>query len=142
MLLPHSPSRRADVFFYGLFMDPELLREQGLAPEGVELAFVEGLALRIGRRAALVPQLSGRVHGVVMTLTLDELDRLYADPSVQAYRPEAVLVHLRGDEVLPALCYNLPDAPSSDERNPEYITRLREVARKVGLPDAYVESIG
>jgi len=29
-------SRRADVFFYGLFMDQELLRSKGLEPESVE----------------------------------------------------------------------------------------------------------
>lgn len=35
-----TPSRRADVFFYGLFMDPDLLRSKGLRPEGAELASV------------------------------------------------------------------------------------------------------
>ena len=75
--------RRADVFFCGLFMDEELLQAKGLKPENVELAVVDGLALRIGQRAALVPSPDGRVHGVVMSLKLAELDRLY---STQAFR--------------------------------------------------------
>jgi len=86
--------RRADVFFYGLFMDEDLLRGKGLKPEGAELAAVDGLALRIGQRAALVPSAGAQVYGVIMSLTLSELDRLYSEPSVQAYQPQAVLAQL------------------------------------------------
>jgi hypothetical protein len=46
--------RRVEVFFYGLFMDEELLRGKGLEPEGGEIAAIDGF----GRRAALVQ--SGR----------------------------------------------------------------------------------
>jgi hypothetical protein len=47
--------RRVEVFFYGLLMDEELLRGKGLEPEGGEIAAIDGFALRIGQRAALVP---------------------------------------------------------------------------------------
>ena len=133
--------RRVDVFFYGLFMDPDLLRSKGLQPEAIELGWVSGLALRIGQRAALVNAESSRVHGVVMSLTLPELELLYADPSVREYRPQAVLVELAGGGVTPALCYNLPKPPSPDERNPEYVRKLRAVAEKVGLPADYRTSL-
>ena len=135
------PSRRADVFFYGLFMDEELLRAKGLRPEDPELAFVDGLALRIGQRAALVPTRGSRVHGLVMTLTLAELEKLYSEPSVQAYQPEAVLARVASGGVVAALCYNLPEPPAATERNPEYATKLRAVAQKVGLPAEYVASL-
>jgi hypothetical protein len=36
-------------------MDEELLRGKGLEPEGGEIAAIDGFALRIGQRAALVP---------------------------------------------------------------------------------------
>ena len=135
------PSRPADVFFYGLFMDEDLLREKGLNPQRAALASVDGLALRIGKRGALVPTPGGRVHGVVVSLTLEELDRLYADPSVREYEPHAVLARLTGGGVVAALCYNLPRTPSLAERNPEYAASLRAVAQKVGLPPDYVASI-
>jgi hypothetical protein len=135
------PSRLADVFFYGLFMDQDLLRAKGLAPQNVELASVPGFALRIGQRAALVPHPSGRVHGVVMSLTLAELERLYSEPSVQAYRPQAVLAHLASGGTIAALCFNLPEAPSPAERNPEYAAKLRSVGQKVGLPAEYLASL-
>jgi hypothetical protein len=133
--------RRADVFFYGLFMDEDLLRTKGLTPQGAELAAVDGVALRIGQRAALVPTPGARVHGLVFSLTLSELDRLYAEPSVQAYKPQAVLAELAGGGVIAALCYNLLQPPSPAERNLEYAAKLRAVAEKVGLPAAYVASI-
>lgn len=133
--------RRADVFFYGLFMDEELLRAKGLDPQGPEAAAVDGLALRIGQRAALVPSPSGRVHGLVMSLTLAELERLYSEPSVQAYQPQAVLAQLAGGGTIAALCYNLSRPPEARERNPEYAAKLRAVAQRVGLPAEYIASI-
>jgi hypothetical protein len=136
--LPHM--RRTRVFFYGLFMDEELLRAKGLDPQEAELAWVDGLALQIGERAALVEAPGGRVHGRVFSLTYAELDRLYSEPSVQAYRPEAVLARLASGASIAALCYNLPEPPP-ERRNAEYVTRLRELAHKVGLPREYVESI-
>ena len=135
------PPRRADVFFYGLFMDGELLRTKGLTPESAEPAAVDGLALRIGQRAALVPSPGARVHGMVMSLPLAELDRLYSEPGVQAYQPQAVLVQLSSGGTIAALCYNLSPPPAPSERNPEYATKLRAVAQKVGLPAEYVASL-
>jgi Gamma-glutamyl cyclotransferase, AIG2-like len=133
--------RRADVFFYGLFMDQDLLRDKGIVPAAVELASVEGFTLRIGRRAALVACDGSRVHGVVMSLTLADLDRLYSEPSLAAYRPQAVLAKLAIGGVIAALCYNLPEAPTPGEQNSEYSAKLRAIGRKVGLPADYVESL-
>lgn len=133
--------RRTDVFFYGLFMDQDVLRAKGIEPQAVERASVPGLALRIGQRAAMAPSPNGRVHGVVMSLTLAELDRLYSEPSVQAYKPQAVLAQLAAGGTIAALCYNLSEPPAASERNPEYAAKLRIVAEKVGLPPEYVASI-
>jgi hypothetical protein len=135
------PQRRVDVFFYGLFMDADLLRGKGVSPQDVEVGSVPGMSLRIGERAALVPDPSGRSFGVILSLTSDELERLYSEPGVQAYRPQAVLVHPSSGGVVSALCYNLPQPPSPDEHNPEYATKLRAVARRAGLPEDYVASI-
>jgi len=134
-------SRTADVFFYGLFMDQELLRGKGLTPKRAVLASVDGFSLRIGERAALVPTPGSRVHGVVVSLMLSELDRLYSEPGVQAYKPQAVLAHLASGGVIAALCYNLSEVPLPDNRNSEYASKLRAVAEKVGLPADYVASI-
>ncbi|HZF25687.1 MAG TPA: gamma-glutamylcyclotransferase family protein [Steroidobacteraceae bacterium] len=135
------PSRRADVFFYGLFMDQDLLREKGMAPQAAELAWVDGFALRIGKRAALVPSSAARAYGLVMSLTVPELQRLYSEPSLEAYEPQPVLVQLANGGVVAALCYNLPRPPSASEHNPEYAEKLRAVGRKVGLPADYIATL-
>lgn len=133
--------RKIDVFFYGLFMDEALLRDKGINPENPRMAFVENFALIIGERASLVPALGGTVYGFLFSLTHSEVDALYSEESVSAYRPEAVLAKLANGNVAPALCFNLPTPPSTNERNSEYVAKLRELASRIGLPPDYVSSI-
>jgi hypothetical protein len=129
------------VFFYGLFMDADALRSRGFHPTNERQASVKGMALRLGQRAALALDPLKSTHGFVMDLSQEELDRLYSDPSVAAYRPEAVTARLTSGDGIAALCYNLPTPPRPDERNPAYAANLREVGRRLGLPHQYVESI-
>ena len=133
--------RLLDVFFYGLFMDQQLLSDKGAQASDIRLAVVPGFVLRIGARAALVPDSAGAVHGVVMKLSHSDLERLYSEPSLLAYRPEPVLAKLQNGAVVAALCFNLPEAPSPEERNAEYAEKLRILARRIGLPGDYVASI-
>ena len=81
---------RVEVFFYGLFMDEAALRERGLRPSGRRAASVEDFRLVIGERATLVPCAGAEAHGVLFSLTPGEVDALYSEASVSAYRPEAV----------------------------------------------------
>jgi hypothetical protein len=78
------------------------------------------------------------VHGTIMRLTHEEIDRLYSEPSVGAYRPEPVLARLEDGSAELALCFNLPNAPFETTGNPEYAAALRAVAQKMGLPEQYV----
>jgi Gamma-glutamyl cyclotransferase, AIG2-like len=133
--------RRVEVFFYGLFMEADALREKGFHPANARQASVEDMALHLGERATLVPVRGGRVHGMLMSLTHAEIDRLYAEPSVAAYRPEPVLASLRDGGIVAALCFNLPAVPAGVRSNPEYAAKLRIVARRMGLPETYVASI-
>lgn len=132
---------RVKVFFYGLFMDEGLLREKGLSPEDRRPAFVENFRLLIGTRAPLVPCAEGEVHGIVFSLTHGEVDALYSEDSVSAYRPEAVCAQMADGTFVPALCFNLPTLPAAEERNPEYASKLRQLAARLGLPAKYVASI-
>lgn len=133
--------RLLDVFFYGLFMDHEMLRDRGIRPTDIQLAAVTGFVLRIGARAALVPTPTGLVYGLLMKLSPADVEQLYSDPSVRAYRPEPVHAATTDGTIVTALCYNLPQPPAPDERNPDYVSKLREVARRVGLPSDYIASI-
>ena len=138
-------SLSTDVFFYGLFMDKALLEAKGIRVPETRRGIVRGWALRIGERATLVPEPGRSVHGVLMSLPLVDLERLYAEASLQLYRPVAVLVGLEAapeaTEAVPALAYVLPVAPGPEERNPEYAAKLRSLAERLGLPGEYVASI-
>ncbi len=133
--------RRVDVFFYGLFMDKELLRRKGFDPTNERVASVQGFALRIGRRATLVPSANHVAYGVVMSLSHEAIDALYSETSVRIYRPEAVLARFSDDALAPALCFNLPLPPGPNEHNPEYAAKLRALANQFGFPADYVASI-
>lgn len=132
---------RVEVFFYGLFMDEAVLREKGLRPLGRRVASVENFRLVVGERATLVPCAGGAAHGVLFSLTHGEVDALYSEHSVSAYRPEAVCAQLADGTFVPALCFNLPTPPAPGERNPIYASKLRELAARLGLPADYVSSI-
>jgi hypothetical protein len=134
-------NRSIDVFFYGLFMDSDVLHECQVAAANPRRACVDGYGLRIGRRATLVPAPEERAYGMVFALTHDELDRLYSGPGLEPYRPEAVHARLLEGGAVPALCYNLREAPGPDETNAEYAARLREVLGRLGFPPEYVASI-
>lgn len=133
--------RTIDAFFYGLFMDREILREAGVVPTDPRRAYVEGFALRIGRRATLLPSSGARAYGMLFALTHAELGRLYAAPGLEQYRPEAVLARPLAGAPVPALCYNLCEAPRPDERNPEYAARLQRALRELDFPADYVVSV-
>lgn len=111
--------RQIDGFFYGLFMDAQVLRQAGTKPSNLRRAYVTDFALRIGQRATLVPSPGARAYGMLMSLTHAELERLYSAPGLEGYRPEAVVAHPSEREAIPALCYNLVQAPEPHERNPE-----------------------
>jgi hypothetical protein len=122
-------------------MDTALLATKGARPTNARPGFVRGFGLRIGRRASLVPEESSSAYGVVISLPVRDVEALYAEPSVQAYRPEAVLVHLGDGTAIPALCFNLVDPPAPEDRNPEYAAKLRALAERVQLPAAYIHLI-
>jgi len=133
--------RRIDAFFYGLFMDIDILREADVAPVNPRRAYVDDFALRIGQRATLLPSAGGRAYGMLFALTHAELERLYTAPGLEQYCPEAVLARPLEGTSAPALCYNLREAPRPHERNPEYAARLQRALTKLDFPQEYVASV-
>ncbi len=130
------------VFFYGLFMDVDLLIEKGIVPANPRRAVVEGFGLRIGSRATLVASKNERSYGIVMKLTQQQLALLYSGPGLEIYRPETITCKTLDGEILFALCYNVPDPPAANEANEEYVKQLRAVLTKLHFPREYIESVG
>ena len=76
-----------------------------------------------------------------MDLPRNEIDALYSGPGLEAYRPESVVADALDGARVPALCFNLVTPPSPGEANREYADKLRELARRLGLPPEYVARI-
>jgi hypothetical protein len=130
-------------FFYGSYINFNVLKEVGLVPDRWEAARLSGFDLRIRPRANLVRSDRHCVYGIVATASHAELGRLYAharDVLGETYLPEAVLVETREGTWRPALCYIAPamePRPAADD----YIDRIAGPAREIGFPGWYVRHI-
>ncbi len=133
-------SEEVAVFFYGLFMDESLLASKGISPSRSAVGYVDGYALRIGRRATLVPDPGKRAYGVLMTLHADDVKALYSDESVADYIPVTVSVSLPDGKTQSAACYILPEG-MLDGTNPEYANDLLNLATGLDFPDEYLLQI-
>lgn len=129
-----------NVFFYGLFMDADLLAEKGITPRDAAVGHVEGFSLYIGERATLLRSAGARAYGVVMEISPGEAKDLYAEASVADYVPEPVIVELIDGSKVEASCYILPDDKVTGT-NTDYAEALLQVARKLGLPETYLAGI-
>ncbi|HEV2370576.1 MAG TPA: gamma-glutamylcyclotransferase family protein [Streptosporangiaceae bacterium] len=131
------------VFFYGSYMNFEVLVEVGLIPQEWEVARLAGFDIVIAPRANLVRSDAGTVYGIVATATHAELTQLYAhaqDVLGEQYLPEAVLAETLDGKWRPALCYISPDmAPRPPD--PDYVERIVTPAASYGFPQWYLDRL-
>ena len=130
-------------FFYGSYMNLEVLRQVGVVPAAWHVARVAGFDIVIRPRANLVPSDRGCVYGIVAAATHDELARLYdhaRDVLGEVYLPQAVLAEAMDGAWRPALCYI---APSMEPRAAaaDYVDRIGAAARALEFPQWYIEHL-
>ncbi len=131
--MDNSDNRLNDVFFYGLYMDPDVLKAKGVVPRNPRKAVAKGYGLRIGNMATLLREPNSEAHGIVYQLTHDEVHRLYGGSGLDAYVAEAIMVETEGHDKVAALCCNLLRAPAEGESNPEYQRKLTQCMQKLGV---------
>ncbi len=128
------------VFFYGLFMDVDILVKNGVQPSNPRMGYLTDYELQIGDRASLIPCLGESAWGMVMNVNEEAIHKLYAAPSVADYLPEEVSVVTDNSEPIEAICYNLPKE-SLTGTNAAYARSLHDLAVKLGFPAEYLEKI-
>jgi len=131
--MENSSERLTEIFFYGLYMDAEILRERGVSPRKIRIGRVAGRKLRIGNNSTLLMNENAEAHGIVCSLTHSEIYALYGGCGLNQYQPEAVIVKTEEQDV-PALCYVLLDPPANDEGNEAYFQKLSSCMKKYGMP--------
>jgi hypothetical protein len=129
------------VFFYGSFINRDVLRQYGVVLESFEVAKLNGFDIAIQPLATLVPADTACVYGIVAALTHGEIRKLYIQEWVSGYDPYPVLVEIQQGKFIPALCYisakeAQPSAPSAD-----YLMKIIAPAQEYGFPDWYVEKL-
>ena len=88
------PTTKPWVFFYGSYMNFDVLKEVDYVPEQFEVARVNGFDIVIHPRADMIRSERHCVYGILATATHADLDRLYARAQTvfgHTYLPEAVL---------------------------------------------------
>ena len=130
-------------FFYGSYMNLDVLREVDVVPECSEVARLSGYDIQIRPRANLVRSDRDCVYGIVAAATHNELKRLYAHAEHilgEVYLPEAVLVEIPGRGFMPALCYIAPSMYPEPAAG-DYIDRIVGPAREYGFPRWYIKRL-
>lgn len=134
MEINNSENRLIDVFFYGLYMDPVILKAKGVEPRKPRKGVAKGFRLRIGKLATLIREPEAEAYGIVYALTHSELNQLYWGTGLDAYVAEALLVDIEGNGEVVALCCNLLIPPEDDEKNPGYRGKLVQSMNRLELP--------
>ena len=138
-----SSDKTVWTFFYGSYMNFDVLEEVNLVPQAWTKAWLPGQQLRIEPRANLLPSQNDTAYGIMAATTHAELERLYAharDVLGETYLPEAVLVQTFDGLYRPVLCYisaDMAPAPASSD----YVDRILKPAREYGFPDRYLRHI-
>lgn len=112
-------NRLHEVFSYGLYRGPDILKQKGVEPRNPRIAKAEGYTLKVGRQATLLRSSGKTAYGIVYALTHAEIKVLYQGSGLLDYAAEALLVEV-GGQSMAALCCNLIESPAADESNPEY----------------------
>ena len=132
---------KVHVFFYGSFINRQVLRRGGLHVESVALARLWGFDIQIETLATLVHSDRHCVFGILCEATHAELAGLYGQDWLGAtYLPEAVLVETEGRRLVPALCYIAPVRPPSRPAD-DYLDWILGPAREYGFPDWCLERL-
>ncbi len=132
--MDNSESRTVDVFFYGLYMDPDILQSKGVELRQPRIGSVMGYKLRVGKKATLLRGENARTNGIVYQLTHDEIDTLYSKSGLDMYVKEPLMVTLENGVSIPVLCCNLLIPPEAHESNSDYEEKLIQCMVRLGVP--------
>ena len=135
--------KRVQIFFYGLYMDFDVLRKYGDIPEVWEVAKLRGYDFRIASWGYLTSSDRDSVYGTLVGVTHEELERLYGPTNTflsLRYFPEPVLVETADGKWVAALCYVSTSEPEGPV-NADYVDRMVALSEKLEFPRWYIERL-
>ena len=133
-----------DVFFYGSYINFDVLKEVNIRKRAFAVGRINGYVLTIAPLANLSFSQPGSAYGIITKLTHAEMDRLYHDHARiklgGEYFPEAVIVYQLNGMYTPALCYISHNMPAADA-DPAYVERILRPTKEYGFPKWYLDHI-
>ncbi len=131
------------VFFYGSFMNPEVLREAGWSNPDAQACVLEGWDIQFQPTANIFPRPDHQVWGAVVTAPCDLLRALY-DPASsqldQIYAPIEIEVERANGEVEPVLTY-VADLRAAEPADLSYVMKIIEPGRQYRFPRLDLERL-
>jgi len=132
---------KVQVFFYGSYINFDVLKEVDLIPDHFKVSQLSGYDINIAPRANIIKSDQHCVYGILTTATHNELQRLYIEHAKgilgEIYLPEAVLVETLEGAWIPALCYIAPSM-KIEKAEKDYVDRIVTPAKKFKFPDWYI----
>jgi hypothetical protein len=134
--------RKVWTFFYGSFMNSDVLAKAAVCPTQRQMARLNGWELKIAPRATVVPAQGGCVYGVLAQLTHSDIDKLYTKDwfGFGTYLPEAVIVTDVAGLQRAAMCY-IAWQTEGGAPTEEYTGKMVSVAREFSFPEDYIRHI-
>lgn len=129
------------VFMYGSFMHPDVLARVGVVDSEYRPAALSEWALVFQPTANLVPLRRSICYGVVISLTANELGRLYAAPQMAVYNPTEVTVSLLSKPGSQKVATYLAPLTMQADPDPAYLALLVDAARRHNLPEVYIAQL-
>lgn len=129
------------IFFYGLFMNEQILKREGVNPRRSRMAELPGFDIVVRDRAAILPWAGASVWGMATELLPEEIRMLYADNAFRRYEARTVSVHPLIGKSFPALCYT-PAVSEPGTPDLDYLEALIRLATSLCLPRKYVRRLG
>ncbi|MFQ5486321.1 MAG: gamma-glutamylcyclotransferase family protein [Desulfobacterales bacterium] len=133
-------SETVEAFFYGLYMDSELLKSLGFMPGSVQKAKVDSYVINLFGSVKIVPKVNCVVWGNLIELPKQDLEAMYSFESTKAYSPEIVQVIESNGNTKNVSCYNVVET-SGELFNSEYHEKLVQTLIRLGFPTEYISSV-
>jgi hypothetical protein len=129
-------------FFYGSFMNPDVLANAEVRPTEAQMGRLDGWDIKIAPRATLVPSEGRSVFGILAKVTHADLEKLYTKDwfGFGTYLPEAVLVEDSAEQLVPALSYIAWEMEGGSPTH-EYISNVVTAARQFRFPEWYIDRL-
>jgi hypothetical protein len=128
------------IFFYGSFMDLEVLRTLRVVPKTFETAELKNWSITFSPMATLVQSKGDSVYGTIAELSRDEVRMLYTEGDLKRYYPVDITVSTKGNERVPVLCY-ISKSGTGQKPSVQYLQRVIQAAKTLGFPPTYLAKL-